>query len=546
MKAWMKRTLALLAALCLLPVSAALGEALTEPLYELPVPEAEGAELWTDDMLRAQTEAAAKADPAVAAPGGVGVDAEHFPDAAFRQLVSEAFDADGDGVLSQEEIEGVTLISARNKGIADLTGVELFPNLKDLDVMGNQLTRLDASNVKIGLNCADNRLTELITPKAITLETLVCSGNQLEALDLSDNNHYSLLTLHCQDNRIQTLDLSTCPGVLATVAQPARFDRQTSEDGKVISIYDRTTISDSGGNVIVDFGEYPAFCFDAAMTVTDGTEVVYAPSQGQPAGPVEPMLLQLSLDGELLPLYPAAGMLVCYGYPRRVEPVLFPEEAVTSFSWSSTNPAVATVEDGLITGLANGEADILVTTGNGLVSGVTVEVFSAPEAAAAPQPTAAPSATAAPQPTVAPTATIGEAAWMFTDSTGTYEVIGTKVTFVAPAKSASTVKVPDTVITRGQKLKVTAIADKAFYKARNLTAVTIGKYVKKIGAKAFYGCGKLKKITIRTAKLTGKTVGANAFKGLYAKAVFKCPKAKLKAYKALFRKKGAPKKAKYR
>ncbi|MBR6889637.1 MAG: leucine-rich repeat protein, partial [Clostridia bacterium] len=108
------------------------------------------------------------------------------------------------------------------------------------------------------------------------------------------------------------------------------------------------------------------------------------------------------------------------------------------------------------------------------------------------------------------------------------------------------VKVPDTVTTRGQKLKVTAIADKAFYKNKKLTAVTIGKYVKKIGAKAFYGCGKLKTITLRTAKLTGKTVGANAFKGLYAKAVFKCPKAKLKAYRALLAKKGAPKKAKYR
>ena len=85
--------------------------------------------------------------------------------------------------------------------------------------------------------------------------------------------------------------------------------------------------------------------------------------------------------------------------------------------------------DVLITGVADGEADILVTTGNGLVSGVTVQVYGAPEA------------TAAPQPTVAPTATVGEAAWMFTDSTGTYEVIGTKVTFVKPAKSASTVKV---------------------------------------------------------------------------------------------------------
>ncbi len=39
-----------------------------------------------------------------------------------------------------------------------------------------------------------------------------------------------------------------------------------------------------------------------------------------------------------------------------------------------------------------------------------------------------------------------------------------------------------------------------------------------------------------------KKIGANAFKGIYAKATIKVPKAKLKAYSTLLKKKGVWKK----
>jgi hypothetical protein len=74
----------------------------------------------------------------------------------------------------------------------------------------------------------------------------------------------------------------------------------------------------------------------------------------------------------------------------------------------------------------------------------------------------------------------------------------------------------------------------------------IPKKVKKIGKKAFYGCKKLKTITIKTTKLKKSTIGSKAFKGIYKKAKFKCPKSKLKNYKKWLKKAGAPKKAKYK
>lgn len=66
--------------------------------------------------------------------------------------------------------------------------------------------------------------------------------------------------------------------------------------------------------------------------------------------------------------------------------------------------------------------------------------------------------------------------------------------------------------------------------------------VTQIKAKAFAGCKKLKKITIYAKSL--KKVGKAAFKGIHKKAKIKVPKAKLKAYKKLFKGKGLAKSAK--
>ena len=117
----------------------------------------------------------------------------------------------------------------------------------------------------------------------------------------------------------------------------------------------------------------------------------------------------------------------------------------------------------------------------------------------------------------------------------------------APAnKNAKSVVIPATVYSGGKTYPVTAIAPNAFKGMKKLTSITIGKYVKTIGKKAFYNCRKLKKVTFKTKKLTKKSVGANAFKGIYKKAVVKCPKSKKKAYKTFLMKKGMKKTMKFK
>lgn len=94
--------------------------------------------------------------------------------------------------------------------------------------------------------------------------------------------------------------------------------------------------------------------------------------------------------------------------------------------------------------------------------------------------------------------------------------------------------------------QVTKIGSSAFAGLKNARSVTIGKAVKKIGAKAFYKSTKLDYFNILTKKLKTSTVGDNAFKSTAKKALFLCPEGKVSSYKKLLIKKGASKKATFR
>ena len=94
---------------------------------------------------------------------------------------------------------------------------------------------------------------------------------------------------------------------------------------------------------------------------------------------------------------------------------------------------------------------------------------------------------------------------------------------------------------------MTSIAPNAFKNNKRLKKVTIGSEIQKIGANAFYGCKNLKNICINTKKLKKNRVGKKAFSGINKKAIFKInSNSKVKAYKKIFRSKGAPSTAKYK
>lgn len=139
--------------------------------------------------------------------GGIPIDSAHFPDAKFLEYVKQ-FDTDGNGSLSQAELEKVTVIYVLGMGIKDLTGIEFFPELEDLDCSENQLTQLDVSkNPKLKrLVCYENKLTSLDVSGNTSLTELHCYTNQLTSLNLGENAN--LNKLNCVVNRLTSLDLS--------------------------------------------------------------------------------------------------------------------------------------------------------------------------------------------------------------------------------------------------------------------------------------------------------------------------------------------------
>lgn len=107
-----------------------------------------------------------------------------------------------------------------------------------------------------------------------------------------------------------------------------------------------------------------------------------------------------------------------------------------------------------------------------------------------------------------------------------------------------TVTIPATKKVKGKKKKVISVAAKAYANDKTITKLVIGKNVKKIGKRAFYGCSNIKTIIIKTEKLKESSIGADAFKGINRNAVVKVPKKLVKKYKKILQKKGLNKKIK--
>ncbi len=137
----------------------------------------------------------------------VEINETNFPDEIFRVYVSENFDSDGDGNLSESEIASVGSIDVNDKGITSLKGVEYFTGLEKLYCHNNQLTSLDVgkNTALVWLSCYNNQLTSLDVSKNTALVWLLCSDNQLTSLDVSKNT--TLEDLFCNNNYLTSLDV---------------------------------------------------------------------------------------------------------------------------------------------------------------------------------------------------------------------------------------------------------------------------------------------------------------------------------------------------
>jgi Leucine-rich repeat (LRR) protein len=136
-----------------------------------------------------------------------------IPDANFKAaLVANLFinsNADAEIQVSEASVYNGN-ISVSNLNISDLTGIEAFPLLYELDCSANQLSTLDlTSNAGlVRLTCYNNLLNSLDLSSNTILEYLYCSNN-LNMVNLNVNSLNLLRSVTCDNNQLSNLDLTT-------------------------------------------------------------------------------------------------------------------------------------------------------------------------------------------------------------------------------------------------------------------------------------------------------------------------------------------------
>ncbi len=150
---------------------------------------------------------------AFAAEGDVEINDTNFPDPIFQSYV-RSLPGGFDGILTPEDIEGITEISLFMNNASDLKGIEHFTALKKLSCFDCQsLSSLDLSKntALVELQCSNSNITTLNLSNNPNLTTLTVSSKNLNDLDLA--NCPKLTTLKCTYTNLTTLDLSNNPNL---------------------------------------------------------------------------------------------------------------------------------------------------------------------------------------------------------------------------------------------------------------------------------------------------------------------------------------------
>ncbi|WP_420573672.1 hypothetical protein [Kordia sp.] len=136
-----------------------------------------------------------------------------IPDANFEAVLNTLGydDITADGQVPTELIEVITALDVSNQNIADLSGIEDFSALIDLNVETNLLTSLDVSNnSNLQTLIFDNNTVSTLNLGAISgLTSIEGRYNQLTAIDLSLNPNLTFINL--RDNLFTTVVVSNNP-----------------------------------------------------------------------------------------------------------------------------------------------------------------------------------------------------------------------------------------------------------------------------------------------------------------------------------------------
>jgi Leucine-rich repeat (LRR) protein len=151
-------------------------------------------------------------DPETPDPGPDPEERTTIPDSKFEEaLVARNLDDVVDGSVLTSRIDGITRLDVQAEGITDLSGIEDFTELTDLNVRDNELISLNlgANRKLLFLWAENNELSRLQIGTNEVIEKVGASGNKLTVLSVTEYTTLQLLDL--ANNSITAMDVSTLP-----------------------------------------------------------------------------------------------------------------------------------------------------------------------------------------------------------------------------------------------------------------------------------------------------------------------------------------------
>ncbi|WP_430466518.1 T9SS type A sorting domain-containing protein [Winogradskyella ouciana] len=129
----------------------------------------------------------------------------YIPDDNFEQaLINQGIDTDGtlNNFVPTADVSAVAILDVSSLDIADLTGIQDFVALQDLNVSNNMLISLELSNntaLQI-LDCSINQIESLDLTANTALTSVLCNYNALQTLNIENGNNASLTVFNTTDN----------------------------------------------------------------------------------------------------------------------------------------------------------------------------------------------------------------------------------------------------------------------------------------------------------------------------------------------------------
>ena len=290
--------------------------------------------------------------------GGIAINEENFPDENFRDALKGY--AGWDGVFTEEEIKAIDALYVANRNIERLKGIEFF---KELTYLRCERNKIKGEAMDELIDCLPQRERNsvfFVYDNTHEDEENVCTKSQVAAAkekgwvawykksentegfysgsgDAKPDNITLSSPVTVEVGQTLTLTPTIIPADAVTTLTWSSDDESiatVNSEGVVTGVKQGQTFI----NVETDNGK-SAFC---KLTVT-------APQ------PIEVSIPKSATVNE--------------GETITLTATLTPQNAATTLTWMSDDPAVATVDaNGTVTGIAAGLAIIQVTTANGLTS----------------------------------------------------------------------------------------------------------------------------------------------------------------------------------